>query len=264
MIKTSLILILLFFGGVSFAAQKIRPSPWIEDVKQAFREARVADAVTLLKKNQSILFKSYTQQKQITEWFTTFQFDSSLSLFEKLQEQAILQDTSVDIESGFKEILEKEPFNTLVLTGYIKFLIEKGKMNLAKEKIIWAQKEIPFLPIYSLLNAWILLKESNSFEDKFSCDTGLLRAAETDFCCYLKVLSRLKNDQNKKGEQEEIRNLAKRTAIPNVYYHLWQKWQKPADKQKYLSSCQSLSGKQKKEYFFVPEMCLIEEKERSE
>jgi hypothetical protein len=264
MIKLALIFNFFFASSIVFAAQGTKSIPWAENVKQSFRDANVTGAVDLLKKNQSLLLKTPAVQAQVTEWFTTFQFDATLSLFEKLQEQAILPEGNKDLESGFKEILEKEPYNTLVVTGFIKILIAKGKLGEAKDKVVWARKEIPFLPVYGLLQSWFDIKEKDQLKAQFACESALLRSVERDFCYYLKVLGRLKETRLGKRDQEQIRALARKTMIPDVHYHLWLKWQKPEDKQKYLSSCQSLSGKQKKDYFFVPEMCLYEEKEKSE
>lgn len=233
----------------------------MEVVKKLFLEKKISEAIPVLKEAHQSGNLSIPQQKQISQWLTTFQYDSTLGLFEKTREEVLAADEVYEPEKGFLLILEKEPYNSQVLVYYIGFLLSQNKTQEAKDKILWAKTEMPYLEIYNLFAAWVDLQDKKAHS--YSCKATTLSSPEQDFCHYVKLLEKTQLSRAAKPTQE-ILSLAAKTKIPNKHLVLWKKWKNPLEKQKYLSSCQGMSGKQKKAYLFVPEFCVDKEKETLE
>ncbi len=233
----------------------------LDGIKTLFLEKKVSEAIPLLKEAYRERSLSASQQHQIGEWLSAFQFDSTLGIFEKTREE-VLTDADVQrAEKSFLQALEKEPFNSVLLSHYIGFLLTQDKKEQAKEKILWANAEMPYMEIYKVFTAWLDLKEGRTLSlNTYSCLAATLGSAEKEFCFYVKLLEKTRLSKSAKPTGE-ILALSQKTTLPNKHLILWKKWQNPDDKQKYLSSCQAMSGKQKKAYLFVPELCVYKEKE---
>ncbi|MBY0384051.1 hypothetical protein K2X05_02740 [bacterium] len=243
----------------SFAAA----SPTIETIKQLVLEKKVEEAVEILKQNHTKLLRSSENQKQVVQWLSAFQFESSLGLFEKTLEMINNKGEPAEIEKNFLQILEKEPHNMSALNQYIGFLLSAEKYKMAQDKIQWARTELPYLQMYNVFAVWLDLHNETNTQVKLVCDSPTLMGPEKEFCVYVKSIEKIQASKSSKVTAE-IRALLKKTTIPNQNYYLWKKWKNPEDKQKYLSSCQSLSGKQRRAYLFVPELCKYDENSISE
>lgn len=254
MMKIVSLAMALLFCAESVATATIT----METLKQLFLEKRVDEAADTLKHHHAKLLRSLENQKRVAQWLSAFQFESSLGLFEKTLELISNKGDRGEIEKNFLQILEREPHNTSALNQYIGFLLSSEKYKQAQEKIQWARTELPYLQTYNVFSAWLELREGTGAVSKILCESATLLGPEKEFCIYVKSLEKIQTSKAAKVTPE-IRALVKKTTIPNANYYLWKKWKNPEDKQKYLSSCQSLSGKQRRAYLFVPELCKYDE-----
>lgn len=259
MMNFAQMLLALLFCAESFASAP----PTIETIKQFFLEKRVDEAVEILKLNHEKILRSSENQKQVTQWLSAFQLESSLGVFEKTMEMISNKGDVAEIEKNFLLILEKEPHNTSALSQYIGFLLSNDKQKIAQEKIKWARQELPYLQMYNIFAAWLNLHGGSMLSSKLLCESATLSSSEKEFCVYVKSIEKIQSSKAPKVTME-IRALTKKTTIPNQSYYLWKKWKNSEDKQKYLSSCQGLSGKQRRAYLFVPELCKYDENSLSE
>lgn len=249
--------------GIHFpaAAQKAK-SVSLDDIKQLIVQKKVSEAVEQLKSSHRGTLKSPAHQKQVAEWLSAFQYDSTLGLFEKTLELMMNDGDPSVIEKNLQNVLEKEPYNVLVLLHSVKFMVQQQQNQRAREKIVWAQGEMPYMEIYRVMGAWLDVNDKLQV-GKNSCDHPTLNSAMKDFCFYVKVLEDLQEKNLLKTDRRLSLSLSK-TNLPNKYLALWKKWQKDDDLQKYLSSCAAMSGKQKKIYLFVPDFCKVDEKDTRE
>ena len=254
MINLANVVFALLFCVESFAAS----APTMQTIKQLFLERRVDEAVAILKKQHTQYLRTSAHKKQVVQWLAAFQLESSLGLFEKNLELINNKGDAGDIEKNFLQILEKEPHNTTALSQYIGFLLSTENYKQAQEKIQWARQEFPYLQIYDVFAAWQDLQGGLKIAQTAWCDSAALVGPEKEFCHYVKLVDKIQTSKSTKVTAE-ILEIKKKTTIPNQYYYIWKKWKNPEDKQKYLSSCQSLSGKQKRSYLFVPELCKYDE-----
>lgn len=242
-----------------FCAESLASSSATMDIiKQRFLDKRVDEAVIILKQSHSKQLHSTQNQKQVAQWLSAFQFESSLGLFEKNLELISNKGDVSEIEKNFLQILEKEPHNTNALNQYIGFLLSNDKNKLAQEKIQWALEELPYMQIYNVFAAWLNLQGVVMTAPPPICESATLSLPEKEFCFYVKNIEKIQASKAPKVTPE-IRAHLKKSTIPNQSYYLWKKWKNSEDKQKYLSSCQSLSGKQRRAYLFVPELCKYDE-----
>ncbi len=232
----------------------------LETVKNQFLEKNVGEAVFFLKNNPKILKTSQSQQ-QVAQWLANFQYDSTLSLFEKtLDLIATPGDDPDEIEKNFLSALEREPYNTKLLSHTIAFWLDRKDYVKAREKIEWAQQELPFMEIYKVYAVWLGLREKQIPSAKVMCKSGTLLGAERDYCFYVSLLEMVAESKAKKPTPEIMKAFHK-TMVPNRRFVIWEKWQITDEKQKYLSSCRPLSGRQKKVFLMVPEFCRYDVKD---
>jgi hypothetical protein len=234
----------------------------MEELKQLFIDKKVSEAVEHLKIHHRTLLKTSSAQKQLTDWLSAFQYDSSLGLFEKTLELMLTDGDPSLMEQNLQKILEKEPYHLPVNLHAIKLLIEQKQIKRAREKIAWAQASMPYLESYRVYGAWLDLSEGLP-APKISCNHPTLSEPMVDFCFYVKVLEELQQKNLQRGSLL-LSKLLLKTSGPEKHLALWKKWQKAEDKQKYLSSCAAMSGKQKKVYLLVPDFCKIDDKDARE
>lgn len=234
----------------------------LDTVKNQFLEKNVGEAVFLLKNEHHKILNSPQSQMQVAQWLSTFQYDSTLSLFEKnLDLLMVPSGDQNEIEKNFLAALEREPYNTKLLTHAIAFWLNQKNFTKAREKIQWAKKELPFMEVYKVYGNWLGLREPNQEPNsKISCQTATLLPGEKDFCHYVVLLELAAASKSKKPSPEVMKAFQK-TSLLNRHLVIWEKWRRAEEKQKYLSSCRPLSDKQKKAFLMVPEFCKIEEKD---
>jgi hypothetical protein len=232
----------------------------IETVKNQFLDKNVGEAVFLLKNDHHKILNNKQNQAQVAQWLATFQYDSTLSLFEKnLDLLMVPAGDQKEIEKNFLVALEREPYNTKLLSHTIAFWLNQKEYSKAREKIQWARKELPYMEIYKVYGIWLDLKEQKELNTKLSCLAASLLPAEKDFCQYVALLELVAASKSKKPSPEVMKAFHK-TTILNRHFGIWEKWRRVEEKQKYLSSCRPLSDKQKKAFLTVPEFCKIDEK----
>ncbi len=251
----------LFANVLSAQAEPVKTVS-MDELKQIFIEKKVSEAVGHLKIHHKTLLKSPAHQKQLADWLSAFQYDSSLGLFEKTLELMMGGGDLSAMDQNLQIILEKEPYNLPVSLHHLKLLIEQQQIKKAREKIAWAQEQMPYLEGYRLYSAWMDLSEGLPVQ-KISCLHPTLNEPLKDFCFYVKVLEELQQ-KNLQRASLPLAKLLLKTSLPNKHLALWKKWKKAEDKQKYLSSCAAMSGKQKKMYLFVPDFCKTDDKDARE
>lgn len=231
----------------------------LDTVKTQFLEKNVGEAVFLLKNDHHKILNNSQSQMQVAQWLSTFQYDSTLSLFEKnLDLLMVPTGDQNEIEKNFLLALEREPYNTKLLTHTIAFWLNQKNFTKAREKIQWAKKELPFMEIYKVYGSWLELREPLGASAKMSCQAATLLAVEKDFCHYVLLLEIAAVSKSKKPSPEVMKAFHK-TSILNRHFAIWEKWRRVEEKQKYLSSCRPLSDKQKKAFLMVPEFCKIDD-----
>jgi hypothetical protein len=234
----------------------------LDTVKNHFLEKNVGEAVFLLKNDRHKILQNPQSQLQVAQWLSTFQYDSTLSFFEKNLE--LLTVPTVDqneIEKNFLLALEREPYNTKLLSHSIVFWLNQTNFTKAREKIQWAKKELPFMEIYRVYGNWLGLRDSQQdANSKLSCQSATLLPGEKDFCQYVVFLELVAASKAKKPSAEIMKAFQK-TSILNRHFVMWEKWRRSEEKQKYVSSCRALSDKQKKAFLMVPEFCKIDVKD---
>ncbi len=249
---------MMYFVAMSFF---LLSHATLDTVKAQFLEKNVGEAVFLLKNEHQKILKTPQSQQQVAQWLATFQYDSTLSLFEKnLDLLMVAGGDQQEIEDNFRVALEREPYNTKLLSHAMAFWLSKGDFDKAREKILWAQRELPFMELYKIYGAWLALREGQPSAIKLSCLSATLLPQEKDYC-QLVVLQELVLASKAKKPGPEVVKAFHKTKVQNRHLVLWEKWRKPEDKQKYLSSCRPLSDKQKKAFLIVPEFCKIDEKD---
>jgi tetratricopeptide (TPR) repeat protein len=242
------------FSAFLFAATTM------DTIKNQFLEKNVAEAVFLLKSDHQQLLKSASHQQQVAQWLSTFQYDSTLSLYEKSMDLLAAQEgDKQEAEKNVLLALEREPHNTKLLTHIIAYWLGQKNISKAREKIKWAQKELPFMEIYKVYGAWLDLHEAVITQKKLVCSSATLLPAEKDFCQYVYLLELVSTSKGKRASAEVMKAFQK-TTILNKHAVIWKKWQNAEEKQKYSSSCRTLSDKQKKAFLIVPEFCNQDEK----
>lgn len=232
----------------------------LDTVKTQFLEKNVGEAVFLLKNDHHKILNSSQSQAQVAQWLSTFQFDSTLSLYEKnLDLLTVPLGDQNEIEKNFLTALEREPYNTKLLTHAIAFWLTQKNFAKAREKIAWAKKELPFMEIYKVYGNWLELRDPQPQPiSKVSCQAANLLPVEKDFCQYVVLLELAAASKSKKPSPEVMKAFHK-TTILNRHFVIWEKWRRAEEKQKFLSSCRPLSDKQKKAFLIVPEFCKIDE-----
>ncbi len=233
----------------------------LDTVKNQFLEKNVGEAVFLLKNDHHKILKNSQSQAQVAQWLSTFQYDSTLSLFEKnLDLLMVSAGDQSEIEKNFLLALEREPYNTKLLTHTIAFWLNQKNFSKAREKIEWAKKELPFMEIYKTYGNWLGLQDPKQEPNaKVSCQAATLLPGEKDFCLYVVLLELAAASKSKKPSPEVMKAFHK-TSILNRHFVLWEKWRRAEEKQKFLSSCRPLSDKQKKAFLMVPEFCKIDDR----
>ena len=224
-------------------------------VKSQFLEKNVGEAVFLLKSEHGRILKDSSAQKQIAQWLSAFQFDSTLGNFEKNRELLVSQGSDIqEIEKNFQLALEREPYNTKLLTHAISFWLTQKQFSKAQEKIKWAQQELPFMEIYRVYALELALMEQKPSELNLNCASGTLLSVEKEYC-ELVVLRKLTKEVKTKKAPSDVMKAFQKTTIPDRHFVMWEKWKNLDEKQKYLSSCRPLSDKQKKAFLMVPNFC---------
>lgn len=250
-------ILLLFCWGVAIGAAETTPKS-MQQVKELILQKKTSEAITLFKECPQDVFSSPQNQKQMAQWLRIFNFDTTIGLYEKTIEMMASGMESSEIEKNFKIALEKEPFNTPLATADLGYLIGKEKLKIAREKVLALNKELPWMEVYRVFLAWLERKEGTVEKIQLHCESPTLTDEEKDFC-ELEVLAQKIKDSKGKQLSGELLQLFNRIKLPNKYQLVEAKWHKTEDHQKYLSSCQKMSGKQKKAYLFVPEFCVTEE-----
>lgn len=235
----------------------------LDTVKNQFLDKNVGEAVFLLKNDHHKILNNSQSQAKVAQWLSTFQYDSTLSLFEKnLDLLMVSGGDQNEIEKNFLLALEREPYNTKLLSHTIAFWLNQKNFTRAREKIQWAKKELPFMEIYKVYGNWLELHEQQGANIKVSCQAATLLPAEKDLCQYV-VLRGLAAASKSKKPSPEVMKAFHKTTILNRHLVIWEKWRRAEEKQKYLSSCRPLSDKQKKAFLTVPEFCKVDEKDDS-
>lgn len=224
-------------------------------VKSQFLEKNVGEAVFLLKNDHNKILKNPSAQKQIAQWLAAFQFDSTLGLFEKNRELLVSAGSETqEIEKNFQLAMEREPYNTKLLTHSIAFWLTQKQFSKAQEKIKWAQQELPYMEIYRVYALELALMEQKPSELELNCASGTLLSEEKEYC-ELVVLRNLTKESKAKKAPADVLKAFQKTTIPDRHFVIWEKWKNLDEKQKYLSSCRPLSDKQKKAFLMVPNFC---------
>lgn len=248
-------MLLVSFIFIAIAAS---PAVQLQTVRQMVLDKHLDEAAMFLKDHSPELLKSPENQRHVSTWFRAFQLDSTLGAFEKALEMNIPDKSVGDVLDERLQVLqkayEKEPYNMRVISFLIPTLWALKKEAQIKEVLDKASKAMPFFPQYRVYQSWLNPAEKGYGD---SCDSALMEAAEREFCYYVKVQQRLQNP-NITPKDRILKNYLQKTSIPNKHFLLWEKWKNSDEKQKYLSSCQAMSGKSRKTYFLVPDLCTNE------
>ncbi len=257
-------MIKITLGSVLIFSSTVFASPvTLQSVRQMVLEKHLDEAATLLKEHSRELLNSTENQHQVSSWFRTFQFDSTLGSFEKALEMSATEksapekNTSEALEERLQilqKAYEKEPYNLQVISFLIPTLWALKKESQLKEVLDKALKDMPFFPQYKVYQGWLKPEMTGLGEN---CESALMEAAEREFCYYVKAQQRLTNP-NISPKDRILKNYLQKTSIPNKHFLLWEKWKNSDEKQKYLSSCQAMSGKSRKTYYLVPDLCTKE------
>jgi hypothetical protein len=202
----------------------------LDTVKNQFLDKNVGEAVFLLKNDHHKILHNSQSQVQVAQWLSTFQYDSTLSLFEKnLDLLMVPAGDQNEIEKNFLLALEREPYNTKLLTHTIAFWLNQKNFTKAREKIQWAKKELPFMEIYKVYGNWLELREPQGGGTKISCQAATLLPAEKEFCQYVVLLEVVAASKSKKPSPEVMKAFHK-TNILNRHLAIWEKWAKSRGK----------------------------------
>lgn len=257
MMKVVLVGVLIFTSAAAVNTVSLQM------VRQMVIEKHLDEAAKVLREHSQELLKTPENQRHVSAWFRTFQLDSTLGAFEKAMEMNVPDKNVTDKSANevleerlqtLQKAYEREPYNLRVISFLVPTLWALKKEGQVKEILDKAQKDMPFFPQYRVYQSWLKPADTTYGE---SCDSALMDGAEREFCYYVKVQQRLQNP-NLSPRDRILKNYLQKTSIPNKHFLLWEKWKNSEEKQKYLSSCQAMSGKSRKTYYLVPDLCTKE------
>jgi hypothetical protein len=249
MMKTSLFSLTWVIALTAFAQK----TPSLDTVRDLIAGKKTGEAVAILKTDSGRLLKTEKNYKDVTRWLSMFLYEDSMALYQKAEELAAT-DAAGALEQ-FEALLEKEPYNKEAITAYLSFLIDQKKFSEAKKQTDKASENFPYFGIFQVFKV-LIAQAQDEAATLSTCDKRTMTAVETELCHYAQLRGKVAvKDPKRKPTEQELKNLAGKTTIPDASYWLWKATQNETYLKRYVSLCRGLTEKYKKNYRIVPGLC---------
>jgi tetratricopeptide (TPR) repeat protein len=229
------------------------PPTSLVGIKTLFAAKRVDEAIKILREQHKQILRDDSSRRELSRWLSSFLFDDTMAIHEKalgLEEQK--PDEAV---AEFKKALAAEPYNKVLITHYLSFLIGSDQWRQAQEFAESKWSEQPYMSLYKIYatHAKALLGEKVELP---SCDARDLMEVEAKYCYLVQLIVKVSAaDPKTPVDSTTIKLLVKRSKLPDANYWAWKARGDREELKKYVSLCQSLSPKDKKNYKIVPGVC---------
>lgn len=225
----------------------------LEQVRELIAAKKTTEAVAILKADHARLVRGEKDFKNVNQWLSLFLYENSMELYEKAEELAPTDPSGA--KEQFEALLEKEPNNKVAMCAYLKFLIEQKKWGDAKAFAEKSAALLPYFPIFSVYKSLIALNQ-NEATVVVICDKKAMTSVEAELCQLAHLIAKVQSrDPKKKVHEQELKNLAGRSTIPDAHYWLWKATQNLTHLRTYVKHCHGLTEKYKKNYRIVPDLC---------
>jgi len=237
---------------VAAAATAEKP-PSLEQVRDLIAAKKTAEAVGILKTDWQRLLKTEKDYHDVTQWLSIFLYENSMELYEKAEELAPTD--AGGATEQFEQLMEKEPYNKIAISSYLAFLIDQKKYTVAQILLDRALLQFPYFPVFSVYKT-LLLEAQDQAGATVACDKKSMGAVELELCQLSHLVVKVKaRDAKRKPSEQELKNLAGKTTIPDAQYWVWVATKNENYLKRYVSLCQGLTEKYKKNYRIVPGLC---------
>jgi hypothetical protein len=229
------------------------PPSSMAQIKTLFAEKKVDDAIKILRQQYKSLLRTDSDRRELSRWLSLFLFDDTMATHEKAM--GLEETKAEEAEAEYKKALDAEPYNKAVISHYLSFLIGTERFRPAQSFVESKLVEQPYMALYKLYgaHAQALLGQKTSAPP---CDSRDFDEVELKYCYLVQLIVKVSAlDPKAPLEQGPLKTLAKRAKLPDAQYWLWKANGDQGELKKYVSLCQSLSVKDKKNYKIVPGVC---------